>query len=294
MEQLLPFLVVGLGIGSVYALSGVGLVVLYRASGVINFAYGALGGLGAMLCWEIIDADYPQWLGWFVGVGASTLLSYLYGRFIAPLLTHQDRIVRAVATLGFALMIMGLAQWYWGDAPRRLNLPSDGGGLELYGTRVINYTRLLALVVALSITVGMAQMLSHSRLGLAMRALQNDRQLGGLLGIRVKRVDAWAWAISGVFAGISGLFLANMIKLNPTVLTFLVIPALAAAIVGRLASLWATVMGGLVIGIAEALASLHPVTAQLSTSAAFIVAIMTMMWLQRAGIGLSRDNSHLQ
>jgi branched-chain amino acid transport system permease protein len=247
-----------------------------------------------MLCWEIIDANYPQWLGWSAGIGVSAILSYLYGRFIAPFLTHQDRIVRAVATLGFALMIMGLAQWYWGDAPRRLNLPSDSGGLEFNGTRVINYTRILALIVALSITVGMTQMLSHSRLGLTMRALQNDRVLGGMLGIRVKNVDAWAWAISGVFAGISGLFLANMIKLNPTVLTFLVIPALAAAIVGRLASLWATVMGGLVIGILEALASLHPVTAQLGTSAAFIVGIVTMLWLQRSGIGLSRDNSHLQ
>ncbi|MBC7940601.1 MAG: branched-chain amino acid ABC transporter permease, partial [Chitinophagaceae bacterium] len=123
MDQFLPFIAVGLGIGAVYALSGVGLVALYRASGVVNFAYGALGGLGAMVCWEITDAGHPEWLGWLAAVATATLLSYLYGRFVAPSLTHQDRIVRAVATLGFALMIMGLAQWYWGDAPRRLTLP---------------------------------------------------------------------------------------------------------------------------------------------------------------------------
>jgi branched-chain amino acid transport system permease protein len=294
MEQLLPFVAVGLGIGAVYALSGVGLVVLYRASGVVNFAYGALGGLGAMICWQVIDLEYPEWCGWLAGIATATLLSYFYGRFIAPSLTHQDRIVRAVATLGFALMIMGIGQWYWGDTPRRLVLPTDGGGIELDGRRIVNYTRLLALGTALLFTLGMATLLKRSRLGLSMRALQSDRVLGGLIGIRVKRVDAWAWAITGMFAGISGLFLANMVKLNPTVLTFLVIPALAAAIVGRMASLWATVIGGLVIGVIEALASLHPLTGKLGTSAAFIVAISVILWMQRGGIGLSRDNSHLQ
>lgn len=294
MEQLLPFIAVGLGIGSVYALSGVGLVALYRASGVINFAYGALGGLGAMICWEMIDAGQPEWLGWLLAISSAALLSFLYGRFIAPLLAHQDRIVSAVATLGFALMIMGLAQWYWGDAPRRLTLPTDGAGLEFNGRRVINYTRVLALGVALAMTVGMAILLARTRLGLSMRALQSDRTLSGLLGIQVGRVDAWAWAITGVFAGISGIFLGTMVKLNPTVLTFLVIPGLAAAIVGRLSSLWATVAGGLAIGLIEGLAALHPVTAKLGSSAAFIVAITVILWLQRGGIGLSRDNSHLQ
>ena len=66
METLLPFLVVGISVGAVYALSGVGLVVLYRASGVVNFAYGALGGLAAMLCWQIIDLEYADWIGWLV------------------------------------------------------------------------------------------------------------------------------------------------------------------------------------------------------------------------------------
>ena len=294
MEQFLPFIAVGLGIGAVYALSGVGLVALYRASGVVNFAYGALGGLGAMICWEIVDAARAEWLGWLAAIATATVLSFLYGRFIAPLLTHQDRIVRAVATLGFALMIMGLAQWYWGDAPRRLTLPTDGGGFEFNGRRVINYTRVLALGMALAMTVGMAVLLARTRLGLGMRALQSDRTLSALLGIRIARVDAWAWAITGVFAGISGIFLGTMVKLNPTVLTFLVIPGLAAAIVGRLSSLWATVAGGLVIGLIEGLAALHPATAKLGSAAAFIVAITVILWLQRGGIGLSRDNSHLQ
>ena len=102
---------------------------LYRASGVVNFAYGALGGLSAMVCWQIIDLENPEWLGWSAGIASAALLSWAYGRFIAPSLTHQDRIVRAMATLGFALMIMGPAQWYWGDAAPPVVLPGDSGGL---------------------------------------------------------------------------------------------------------------------------------------------------------------------
>ena len=293
MDQFLPFLVVGVSVGAVYALSGVGLVVLYRASGVVNFSYGALGGLAAMLCWQIIDLEYADWLGWVVGIASATLLSWAYGRFIAPSLTHQDKVVRAMATLGFALLIMGISQWYWGDEPRRLVLPTDNGGLEFEGRRLISYTRLLALGLAAGLTMAMLWLLAKTPLGLRMRALQSNRILSALVGVRVKRVDTWAWVIAGVFAGITGLFMGNMVRLNPIVLTFLVIPAMAAAVVGRLMSLPATVLGGLLIGVTETLTALVPEISRYGSSAAFLVAILAILWQQRKGIGLSRDNSHL-
>lgn len=294
MEQILPFLIVGVSVGAIYALAGVGLVVLYRASGVVNFAMGALGGLAAMLCWQLIDLDYADWQGWVAGIGAATLLSWGYGRFVAPSLTHQDRIVRALATLGFALMIMGISQWYWGDEPRRLVLPTDSLGLDFEGHRLISYTRLLALLLALFLTGAMALVLSRTTLGLSMRALQSNRTLSALLGVRIKRVDTWAWTVAGVLAGITGLFMGNMVRLNPIVITFLVIPAMAAAVVGRLNSLVGTVLGGLAIGVLEALSALYPDVSRYGSSAAFLVAIAVMLWYQRRGIALSRDNSHLE
>ena len=294
MDTLLPFLIVGISVGAVYALSGVGLVVLYRASGVVNFAAGALGGLAAMICWQVIDLEYADWMGWFAGVGCATVLSWAYGRFIAPSLTHQDRIVRAMATLGFALMIMGLAQWYWGDTPRRLVLPTDAGGIEFDGRRLISHTRLVALLFAALATLGMVWLLARTPLGLRMRALQSNRALSAMLGVRIKRVDTWAWTLAGLLAGITGLFMGNMVRLNPVVLTFLVIPAMAAAMVGRMVSLPATVAGGLLIGVIEALASLQPGLQRYGSATAFVVAISAVLWQQRKGIALSRDNTHLE
>jgi branched-chain amino acid transport system permease protein len=294
MDNLLPFLVVGISVGAVYALSGVGLVVLYRASGVVNFAYGALGGLAAMVCWQVIDWEYNDALGWAAGIGCATALSWGYGRYIAPSLTHQDRVVRAMATLGFALMIMGISQWYWGDDPRRLVLPTDASGIEFDGRRLISHTRVAALVLAFGLTLAITWLLLKTPLGLRMRALQSNRSLSALVGVRVKRVDTWAWTLAGLLAGISGLFMGNMVRLNPVVLTFLVIPAMAAAMVGRMSSLGWTVAGGLLIGIVEALTSLEPAIQRYGSATAFVVAISALLWQQRRGIGLSRDNSHLE
>jgi branched-chain amino acid transport system permease protein len=199
-----------------------------------------------------------------------------------------------MATLGLAFMIMGMAQWYWGDSPRRLVLPTDRDGLQWNGRRLISDTRLLALGIAMGVTALMAYVLAKTSFGLKMRALQSNRMLSGLVGVRIKRVDTWAWVIAGVLAGITGLFMGNMVRLNPTVLTFLVIPALAAAVVGRMTSLPLTVLGGLAIGVIEAMIILIPELSRYGSATAFVVAILAILWYQRHGITLSRDNSHLE
>lgn len=127
METILPFFIVGLSVGAIYALSAVGLVVLYRASGVVNLAHGALGGLSAMLCWELIDRGHSEAASYAIAILVAMGLAGIYGRKIAPALSHQAALVRAMATLGLALMVTGMAQWYWGDEPRRLVLPTDSG-----------------------------------------------------------------------------------------------------------------------------------------------------------------------
>lgn len=280
MPNLIPFLVAGLAVGAVYALSGVGLVVLYRACGVLNFAYGAIGMIGAMMAWQLIALGSPEGLAWLACIGIAILLSLLYGRVIAPLLAYRETVVQAVATLGFALILLGPARWYWSDDPRRLSLPTDAIGFSVGDVR-LTVTRTLAFVLAVLITFGIAVFLARTRVGLAMRALANNRDLSALLGIRVLTVETWAWFISGVLAGITGLMLANLVRLDSLVLTFLVIPATAAAIVGRLRSLGATLVGGLLIGVLEALGTPFPAFAPYRSVAPFVVAILVILVMQR-------------
>lgn len=276
MDELLPFLMAGLGVGAVYALSGVGLVVLYRASGVLNFAFGAIGAVGAHVAWSALQAQWPQALAWAAAVATAMLLSLAYGRLLAPRLAARDATIRSIATLGLALMLMAFVEWFWGEQPRRLILPTDLQAIELGEVRLTG-TRILGLALAVLMMAGVGWLLARTRIGLMMRALANDRALSALLGVQVLRVDTVAWVLSGAFAGVCGLLLANIVRLQATVLTFLVIPAFAAAILGRLSSLPATVAGGLLIGMLEACAILLPGFAPFRTAVPFLMALLAIV-----------------
>lgn len=279
MLDLLPFVISGLGVGAVYALSGVGLVVLYRSSGVLNFAFGALGALGAYVAWSMLEAGWPQTLAWVASVVVAMLLSLVYGRLIAPRLAQRNPTIRSIGTLGFALVALGFTEWFWGEQPRRLVLPTDTGALELADVR-LTYTRVMGLALAVAMMAGIGLLLARTRVGLKMRALANDRDLSALLGIRVLQVDTVAWVLSGAFAGVCGLLLANIVRLQATLLTFLVIPAFAAAIIGRMESLPATVVGGILIGVLEAVAIVVPGLAAFRSATPFLVALLMIAFHQ--------------
>ena len=143
MPDLLPFLISGLGVGAVYALSGVGLVVLYRSSGVLNFAFGALGAVAAYVAWSALDHEWPLALAALAAV-------HDLGRDLAGLRPARSRrawpsanpTVRSIGTLGLALVVLGFTEWFWGEQPRRLVLPTDAGAIEFADVR-LTYTRVL-------------------------------------------------------------------------------------------------------------------------------------------------------
>ncbi len=276
--SLLPFIASGIGLGSVYALASVGLVILYRASGTLNFAFGAFGGISAFLAWQLAEEDIPQPIGWIVGIAASTAIAYAYGRFFAPRLAHRDRVVRAIATLGLALFLFGGMALYWGiGVARRLVLPTDFSFVMLFGVR-LSLTRIIALGLSLAMVVGIGLLLSKTRIGLGMRALASDRNISAAIGVRVVQIDSIAWLINGIFAGIAGILLANINRLDAGTLTFLVIPAIAAAIMARLSSLPGAFIGGIVAGIIEALLiASNPEIANLRSAGPYIAALIFLM-----------------
>jgi len=287
MPDFTPFLVSGLALAATYVLSAVGIVVLYRASGVVNFAQGAVGALAAFISWSIVERGGPESLSWLVGVAVATIVSLAYGRLIATRLVSTDPITRAVATLSFALILLGFMGYLWGEAPRRLRLPTDTMSFELLGVRV-TLTRAIAFGLGVSVTALVMLFLSRSRMGLQMRALASNRELSAMLGVRVFRIDGWAWVISGVLAGVSGVLLADLQRLSGQTLTFAVIPAIAAAVIGRFASLPATVAGALAIGVCEALLTPVPVVGPFRSATPFIFAVGAMLWMQRKPVFVYR------
>lgn len=280
MVDLAPFVVAGLALGSVYALSGVGMVVLYRATGVLNLAYGALGAVSALVAWQLLESGYTNATAYTAGVALATALSGLYGWLVSPLVADREPLVKAAASLGFALILLGTCFWIWSDDPRTLGLPTDTWGTDLFSTRV-NATQVLALVAAVGLTASTTLCLRATRLGVAMRALANDREISAVLGVRTRRVEAVAWVGSGLVAGLTGLVLADLTRLEAGSLTFMVIASLAAGVVGRFRSLAGTLAGGLAIGLLQSVARAYTDVAQYNGVAPFVIAIAVILWMQR-------------
>ncbi|MGV0961205.1 MAG: branched-chain amino acid ABC transporter permease [Limnohabitans sp.] len=273
------FVVSGLAIGSLYALGGVGLVVLYRTTGVLNFASGAVGAAGVMLAWQLGQWGWYEPVTWFAGLALATGLSLFYGRLIAPHLAARDTVVKAVATLGFALIVLGATSFVWDDDVRSFTLPSDQMAIRLLGLRV-TVTRLIVFLTTVALVIGIWAYLEHTRMGLQMRALANDRHISSLIGVRILRVETIAWGMAGFIAGFTGLMFGDLVRLEPSIITFVVIPSIAAAICGRLDSLGMVLIGGLFIGVLESLLTLSPLLKSVRTVAPFVVAIAMLILLQ--------------
>jgi len=280
-----PFVVTGLATGAVYAVSGVGMVVLYRTTGVLNLAFGAIGALGAMIAYSLLtSAHAPTWAAYVACIAIGGLLTLAYGMLIGPPLAGRDPLVKTVATLGLALILLGAMSWIWNQnaSAYSLTLVSTNWSFSV-GSVLVDWTEIIAMIFAVLVAVGTAVFLRRTKLGTVMRALANDREITASLGVPVRRVEAAAWFGSGIISGIAGLLLADIVALDPTTLTFLVISALAATLIGRLRSLGVTFAAGVAIGLVAALASPFNAVYAYEDMTPFVLAVLALLFLSRRG-----------
>ncbi|MEU9055965.1 ATP-binding cassette domain-containing protein [Streptomyces sp. NPDC048384] len=241
----------GLAVGSAAALSGIGLVVTYRATGVLNFAHGAI----AMVCAYALRQCVVEW-GWPLWAGAAvTLLVLAPGigmaleRFVfRPLaVLGSDPAQTLVASIGVFVLLVGGAVLLWGqgardDAPELVSAEPWG-----------------QLAVALLLAAGVGAVIRWTRFGRELRAVVDDRQLAVLGGVDADRVAAAGWAFGSFTAGLTGVLLAPYVRLDPYGMPLLVMEVVAVAVAARMRSLPVAVLTALAIGVAQSqLTRLHP------------------------------------
>ncbi|MGH9133860.1 MAG: branched-chain amino acid ABC transporter permease [Ilumatobacteraceae bacterium] len=285
MPDLKPYIALGLALGGVYSMSGVGLVVLYRATGVLNLAYGAVGAMGALISWSLInDAEINQWLAYAACILFGGVVTLAYGWLLGPPFASREPLVKATATIGFMLILLGAMQWYWDAAlGRTMLLPTSTNNYEpLDGIRV-SQTQLIGMAFPIIVTVVTAIYLRVTRVGTAMRALADDREATAMLGVPVRRVEAAAWFGCGLLAGFTGLLMSNLVSLDSVSLTFIVVPGLAAALISQLKSLWVTLAAGFVIGLVQSCLTGFNSLADYRTMTPFVLAFVALLWLGARG-----------
>jgi branched-chain amino acid transport system permease protein len=256
MRDLVTFTILGITTGAIYAVAASGLVVTYTTSGIFNFAHGAIGMMAAFTYWELrVNRNWPAPLALFVVI---LVLAPLFGALIERVLMRGlqgvSQATSLVVTVGLMLGLIGLANTIW--KPQDRQLAEFFGGkraFELSGV-VVNWHQITTIAVAALVAISLRLLLYRTRLGVAMRAQVDDRNLAALTGSRPTRVSMLSWALGSSLAAVAGVLLAPILQLNVLVLTLLVVNAYAAAMVGRLRSLPLTFAGALALGLAESFA----------------------------------------
>jgi branched-chain amino acid transport system permease protein len=287
-----PFIYTGLALGGVYALSGVGMVVLFRATGVLFLAFGAVGAMGGLIAWQLINkSGMNEWLAYLICILFSGVITLVYGMVFGSVLAGREPLVKAVATLGLTLILLGVMDLLWtgsGGESRAITLPTDNSGFMI-GQIQVTWTQVIGLGFGVVITVVTGAFLRFTKLGTAMRAMANDREITATLGVPVRRVEAAAWFGCGVLAGFAGILLADLVALDATTLTFLVISSLAAALIGRLRSIVITFGAAIVIGLVDAMITpIQSITNYRDMTPFVLAAVALLVLSRRREISLTR------
>lgn len=250
-------IVAGIPFGCVYALVGLGLVITYRAAGVFNFAFGAQAYLAAAVFYATAhSAGWPVWAAGVVAiVVAGVVVGLVLDRALFRFLRSASLGVRLVVSLGLLVAIPAVVQAAGFGSGAKLSPPDLGPtpARLLGGPGALLDTNQLAVIVATAvIAAGLGALFRWTAFGLRLRAVVESPRLAQLAGVNAEAVGSWAWVVSSIIAGLAGVLLAPLYgRVDSLDFDTVVVAAIAAAVVGGLASLTLTVVGGLVLGIGQ-------------------------------------------
>lgn len=257
MTDLLQLLIQGVALGSIYGVTALGFVVVYRATRVINFAHGELLLLGAYLVFAFrIELGLSFGLAVPLAVAVMAAVGWAIERGVLRRMIGRPAFSTVMVTIGLAIVLRQVAPAIWGFDDRLLGDPWGASQIAL-GDLQVSAVSLATLATAAALFVAFFVGLRSSRAGIAMRATALDQEAALAVGIPVRRVYAWSWMIAAATATIAGVFLASFpATLHPGI-GFVAFRAFPAAILGGLDSPGGAIVGGLIVGMAEVLVQVY-------------------------------------
>jgi branched-chain amino acid transport system permease protein len=259
MQFFFEVLIGGLLSGVMYSLVAIGFVLIYKASGVFNFAQGSMVFFAALTCVSLTEHGLHFWLAVPLTLVAMVVLGLLTERIVLRPLVNQPPITLFMATIGLAFFIEGLAQLLWGAQPHGLDIGiqdepwqwiSDATGLN------ISKFDLAAAAIAAALVASLGLFFSRTRIGRALRAVADDHQAALAVGIPLQQIWGIVWAVAGFVALVAGLLWGARNGVQYA-LTFLALKALPVLILGGFESIPGAIVGGLIVGASEKLAEVY-------------------------------------
>jgi ABC-type branched-subunit amino acid transport system ATPase component/branched-subunit amino acid ABC-type transport system permease component len=292
--QVIQFFLIGLGTGGLYALTAQGIVLAYRASGTVNFAQGAFGMAAAYVFYELRDVwELPWQIALAGGLLAGSLLGLLTALLILRPLRPRPPLVRLMATIGLLIVLAHTFSTKFGTGLRVVKSPLPSGRFTPMDGVSVGLDRVVIFAISVVLTVALTVVYGRTRFGMSTTAVAENPQAAAALGLSANVVDARNWAIAGASGALGGILIAPISGLQVDVLTFLVLPALAAALVGRFTSFPLTFLGAIGLGVAEAEVTRFFPNIGGGKTVSFVVIISVLMFRGTSLPGRNEQSSRL-
>jgi branched-chain amino acid transport system permease protein len=249
----------GLLAGVMYALVALGFVLIYKASGVFNFAQGAMVFFAALTFVSLLKLGWNFWLALVVTLGVMVLLGLVTERVVLRPLVNQPQITLFMATIGLTFVLEGLSQLVWGSQPHGLELGIPDVPMEWlsekWNINISQFDLFAAFIAGLLVAV-LAVFFQKTRIGRALRAVADDHQAALAVGIPLQHIWAIVWGVAGAVALVAGLMwgVRNGVQFA---LTFVALKALPVLLIGGFESIPGAIIGGLIIGATEKVAEVY-------------------------------------
>jgi branched-chain amino acid transport system permease protein len=250
--MLAQLIVSGLAVGACYSLLALAMVIIYKSSDVLNFAQGEMAMVSTYVAFMILETYHVPFL-WAVLL--TFLFAILLGIFFEMVFLRQAKdpnvLGLIIITLGFEMILMGFAGWKWG--PDQRSLPFPVSNIETYNFfgLVMSKINFWTIVITLVLMFILFLFFRYTKVGIAMRATQQNQLAARVMGIRTKWILSFTWAISSMVGAVAGMLIAALGVLDPTMMMDPLLKSFASGVLGGMTSLPGTAVGGAMLGIIE-------------------------------------------
>jgi branched-chain amino acid transport system permease protein len=248
MADFLQQVVSGLAQGSIFASLALALVLIYRATDVLNFAQGEMATFTTYVAWSLMDHGLSFWPAFAVTLVVAFIGGAAVERTLIRPVEHSPEIVIVIITIGLLIALNGLTGWIWGPEVKAFDSPFPLRTIDIGGV-VISLQDLGVLAVCLVTVALLWAFFRFTTIGLVMRAVANSQDASRLQGVRVGWMLALGWGLAAVLGAVAGMMAAPSLTLDPNLMLVVLIYAFAAAVLGGIDSPVGAVVGGLVLGV---------------------------------------------
>lgn len=249
--DVIRFALLGLGLGALYALASQGLMVIYRGSGVLSFAHGAVGMVGAYVHWELkVKHGLPAVVAWPVALAVCAAIGAAAHLGVMRQLQRASPLARIVATLGLYIVLLSGAAIRYGQRVTQVSSELPQKPIEL-GSITVSADRFILTGIAVASTAALWALYRYTRFGMATTAVAENQRAASAVGLSPDRIATLNWALGSALAGMASILIAPIVQLQVQTMTNLVLAAMAAALVARFHSFPTALGAGLVLGIVE-------------------------------------------